>query len=272
MKDISLRELSIPNMCEPVSSQSQNDVSCTVVIPCYNEHERLVPELFYDFLRSYKGVRLLFVNDGSADQTLSLLEQMRDHLPERIGVLNNQPNRGKAEAVRLGMLMAIEQSNSGYTGFWDADLATPLELIPRLLEKIEEEPKLQMIFGSRVRLMGHAIDRKASRHYAGRVFATVASASLGLPIYDTQCGAKLFRITSDLKEVLATPFNSRWIFDVELIARFLALHKQEHNYPSVSIYEFPLDRWKDVEGSKVSTLDFFKSLFELIQIHNTYSW
>ena len=249
----------------------ENEAWCTVVIPCYNEFERLSPEVFYEFLGNSSHLRFLFVNDGSRDQTLSRLEEMHAAFPDRIRVLDNQPNRGKAESVRLGMLSVMEQDDSSFTGFWDADLATPLEFIPKLLQQLLAKPDLQMAFGSRVRLMGRAIHRKAARHYAGRGFATAASASLGLPIYDTQCGAKLFRVTPDLGKVLATPFVSRWIFDVELIARFLSLHQGEADYPYRSIYELPLDEWKDVDGSKVSSLDFFKSLLELIQIHHTYS-
>ena len=127
-----------------------------------------------------------------------------------------------------------------------------------------------MIFGSRVRLLGHFVHRRAIRHYLGRCFATAVSIMLGLPIYDTQCGAKLFRITPELKSILATPFQSRWIFDVEIIARFMALHKKDASFADDVIYESPLPRWEDVAGSKVGPLDFFTAFYELMKIRRTF--
>jgi hypothetical protein len=121
-----------------------------------------------------------------------------------------------------------------------------------------------------VRLLGRSIHRKAVRHYLGRAFATVVSLMLRLPIYDTQCGAKIFRITPDLRLVLASPFQSRWIFDVEILARFLTIYKNDTVHLSGLIYESPLRRWEDVAGSKVGSLDFFKAIGELVRIRNTY--
>src|SRR6202167_4309847 len=177
-----------------------------VVVPCYNEAARLQPLRFSEFLAEDRQVHFLFVNDGSRDATLSVLETLRAKHPDRIQVLDKQPNGGKAEAVRSGMLAAIALEGVAVTGFWDADLATPLDVIPQLLNRLVEDPDLQMIFGSRVRLLGHAIHRKPLRHYLGRIFATAVSTILALPIYDTQCGAKLFRVTPELKSILAAPF------------------------------------------------------------------
>ena len=245
--------------------------SCMVVIPCYNEAARLNPRQFYQFLDEGHPVHFLLVNDGSGDTTLQVLQEMQRHRPDRIFIMNNVRNMGKAESVRLGMLTAIELHNSAFTGFWDADLATPLSSIPKLMEHLALDAALQMVFGARVRLLGREIKRRAVRHYSGRVFATVASLSLGIPIYDTQCGAKLFRISDDLARVLKAPFLSRWIFDVEIIARFLALHREQSAYARSAIYEMPLDRWEDVDGSKVSALDFARSFVDLIYIRHTYS-
>jgi glycosyltransferase involved in cell wall biosynthesis len=243
---------------------------CTIVVPCYNEAARLQPARFSEYLAQDDHVDFLFVNDGSRDATLEVLNALRAKHPDRIWVLDKQPNGGKAEAVRAGLLQAIALRRSAYVGYWDADLATPLTAIPQLLGKLEEAPQREMVFGSRVRLLGHAIHRKAIRHYLGRCFATVVSIVLHLPIYDTQCGAKLFRITPELEQVLAAPFQSRWIFDVEIIARFMAMHNQDPEYAFTTIYECPLPSWEDVDGSKVGPLDFFHAFFELLRIHTTY--
>jgi dolichyl-phosphate beta-glucosyltransferase len=243
---------------------------CVVVVPCFNEAARLQPLRFCEFLAEDQQVDFLFVNDGSRDATLSVLEALRAKHPDRIHVLDKQPNGGKAEAVRSGMLTAIAFEGVAVTGFWDADLATPLAVIPQLLTRLMADPELEMIFGSRVRLLGHAIHRKPLRHYLGRCFATAVSIILELPIYDTQCGAKLFRVTPDLKSILASPFQSRWIFDVEIIARFMALHNKDAAFADRAIYENPLPRWEDVAGSKVGPLDFFTAFYELMKIRSTF--
>ncbi len=241
-----------------------------MVVPCYNEAARLNTESFVEFLGLGYRVRLLFVNDGSTDATLAMLEGLRVRYPELVYVLDQQPNGGKAEAVRHGMLRAIALGDAVYTGFWDADLATPLSSIPELLAKLTARPGIQMVFGARVRLLGRAIHRRAARHYLGRVFATVVSLLLRLPIYDTQCGAKLFRVTAEFEEILARPFSSRWIFDVEILARFIARHRQDRGYVQGAIYEFPLPEWTDVAGSKVGSLDFIKAFGELVTIYRAY--
>ncbi len=245
---------------------------CTVVVPCYNEAARLRTEAFVTFLEGTRGgaVQLLFVNDGSRDATLSILQALRARFPERVRVLDKQPNGGKAEAVRHGMLHAIASGQCEVTGFWDADLATPLAQISDLAAVLFQNPSLTMIFGARVRLLGRNINRQPLRHYLGRCFATTASMLLRLPIYDTQCGAKLFRVTPELREVLADPFQSRWIFDVELLARFMARHRNDPGAVRDCIYEYPLPEWTDVAGSKVSPLDFFSAFGELFQIYQRY--
>lgn len=242
---------------------------CTVVIPCYNEASRLRVQAYEEFLRSKLsyGVRLLFVNDGSHDGTLAVMEGMRERFPERVTLLDQQPNRGKAEAVRQGMLQAIAEGRSAVTGFWDADLATPLEQIRHFLDLMTERPELHLVLGARVRLLGHQIHREPVRHYLGRCFATAVSLLLHLPVYDTQCGAKLFRINSELKQVLAEPFHSRWIFDVEILARYLAFHHGDSRELGAEMYEYPLPEWSDVKGSKVKPTDFLRAFGELATIY-----
>jgi hypothetical protein len=187
-------------------------------------------------------------------------------------ILDLPRNSGKAEAVRCGLLRALQAPGVLYAGFWDADLATPLNAVDDLLGILADNPHIEMVFGSRVKLLGRNIERRALRHYLGRVFATCASLVLMLPIYDTQCGAKLFRVNPDLTMVLQEPFCSRWIFDVEIIARFLRLYADEGAQRNLrdAIYEFPLQCWTDVPGSKVRSKDFFWAIRDLTVIRQRY--
>ena len=165
-------------------------VRTTVVVPCYNEEDRLREEEFVRYLsRPDTAVRLLFVDDGSSDGTVQVLERIvKAAPPGRAALLPLTPNGGKAEAVRRGMLQALEQPNPAtVVGFWDCDLATPLDAIQELVDVLQGQPWTQMVFGARVALLGRQIERKIVRHYLGRVFATLTSLVLSMPIYDTQC-------------------------------------------------------------------------------------
>jgi dolichyl-phosphate beta-glucosyltransferase len=253
----------------PESEAAKLVETCTVVIPCYNEAARLRVDAYEAFLRSETshGIQLLFVNDGSLDGTLAVLEGLRARFPDRVCILDQQPNRGKAEAVRNGMLRVIAGGHSSVTGFWDADLATPLHEIRHFLDLMTARPELHLVLGARVRLLGHQIHRQPLRHYLGRCFATAVSLLLHLPVYDTQCGAKLFRINPELEQVLAEPFHSRWIFDVEILARYLAFHHGHSQELGAEMYEYPLPEWSDVKGSKVRPTDFLRAFGELATIY-----
>lgn len=146
-----------------------------VVVPCYNEEKRLKKKEFLRFLTGpgSKLHTMLFVNDGSTDATLEVLKSLESEMPARIKVVNCEENGGKAEAVRKGLLAAIDFPGIQYVGFWDADLATPLYHILDFITLAEEKPHLEMIFGARVALLGRQIKRKLSRHYLGRIFATL---------------------------------------------------------------------------------------------------
>lgn len=240
-----------------------------IVVPCYDEAERLATEKFLEAPALTYRLEFLFVNDGSNDGTLKLLESLREKAPDRVDVLNLQPNGGKAEAVRSGFLYALKKSPD-YIGFWDADLATPLAEIPRFCEVLTTHPQVDMVFGARVKLLGRTIVRKLYRHYFGRIFATAVSVMLALPIYDSQCGAKLFRVTPTLERVFANPFLSRWVFDVEIITRFKQYFREAGVETATKIYELPLYEWQDVKGSKVHLKDGFLAYVDLAKIYLTY--
>jgi len=215
-------------------------------------------------------VKFIFVNDGSTDATLRVLEALHDFAPERFQVCDLPNNVGKAEAVRKGLLLAFE-SLPNYVGFWDADLATPLEVIASFGELLEQKLELEMVFGARVQMLGRVIERSPLRHYPGRVFATAASLLLGIPIYDTQCGAKLFRASPVVQSLFQEPFLDRWLLDVEIIARLIRARQGTAQAQAEKIiYEFPLEEWHDVPGSKVKPQDFARAIMGLVRIYLRY--
>jgi dolichyl-phosphate beta-glucosyltransferase len=244
--------------------------SAAIVVPCFNEEKRLDVASFRDFSDRSHSITFLCVDDGSTDETLRLLQILQASDPNKFSVLSLPQNQGKAEAVRRGVLTAIE-SQPDYVGYWDADLATPLRAIPKFVDLAESRPHLELIIGSRVKLLGRKIERRRSRHYLGRVFATAVSTILGLDVYDTQCGAKLFRVTPVIGAVFEQPFLSRWIFDVEILARLIKARRgAELPQPEEVIYEFPLTEWRDIPGSKLGYGDFVRAAWELYRIRSFY--
>ena len=234
-----------------------------LVVPCYNEAARLDPEAFLRFLATHPGVRLVMVDDGSVDATGDILERMREAAPAAVTTLRNTPRRGKAEAVRAGILAGLAQ-RAAFVGFFDADLSTPLRAVDDFLAVLRDHLAIEFVLGSRVMLLGRDVTRKATRHYFGRVFATAVSLALDLPVYDTQCGAKVLRVTGATPSLFAEPFRSPWIFDVELIARYLQL-------PAVPgeprrrdrLYELVVPEWHDMPGSKLRWYDFARAGVDL---------
>jgi len=241
--------------------------SAIIIIPCYNEAKRLASEEFVAFACAGHPQRFLFVNDGSTDTTLQVLMTLRESDPQRFLIHDLSRNSGKAEAVRQGALRAFA-AGPDYVGYWDADLATPLEAIPVFCELLDSRPDLDMVFGARVRLVGRIIERSALRHYLGRVFATATALTLGLSIYDTQCGAKLLRASPTIKALFQQPFATRWLLDIEILARFIQARRGTNLRPAEeAIYEFPLYKWRHIAGSKVKAWDFPKAFFELAVIY-----
>lgn len=237
-----------------------------LVVPCYNEASRLPRRAFVEHLKSDSSTDFLFVDDGSTDATKDVLLTLAAAEPSRLAVISLDRNHGKAEAVRRGMLAGFENGYQ-FVGYWDADLATPLEAVPVFLETFVRKPSLECVFGARVKLLGRDIHRRAIRHYAGRVFATAASLTLGLGVYDTQCGAKIFRVVPRVRRIFARPFISRWIFDVELFDRLVTDAGAESDVEAGALlYELPLLHWTDVAGSAVRGRDFVRAAFELIRI------
>lgn len=240
-------------------------MTTTIIIPCYNEEKRLNQNEFIQFVQANSSVHFLFVNDGSKDNTLSVIEKLAASHPQ-LHFLDVQPNGGKAEAVRKGMMYAYEHIPSDFIGFWDADHATPLYEINNFLQQFQRAD-FSVVTGLRLMRLGAKVKRKKMRHYLGRCFATTASVSLGLPVYDTQCGSKLYK-HDVVPALFSEPFITKWLFDVELLARYKKAFGIQNTI--TDIYEYPLLEWEDIHGSQVKMKDFFKAPYELFKIIKKY--
>jgi glycosyltransferase involved in cell wall biosynthesis len=108
------------------------ELDTTIGVPCYNEARPLRVDAFRVFASAMPRVRFLLVDEGSTDDTGGLLADLEVAAPSQFHAMVLRSNRGKAEAIRTGMLNAFA-GGGRYAGYWDADLATPLSEIPRFI-------------------------------------------------------------------------------------------------------------------------------------------
>jgi dolichyl-phosphate beta-glucosyltransferase len=231
----------------------------SVVIPCFNEAERIgeTLRLTIDHLwETSPESELIVVNDGSTDGTSAISRETLTMAPIEARLLENFPNRGKGAAVRRGLLAA--QQSIGL--FFDADLSTPLSEIPKVIDPIASGD-VDIAFGSR------ALDRTLigvrqpwRREQAGRVFNLVVRVATDLPFWDTQCGFKAFRLEA-CRSILEAARVQGFAFDVELL--FMARRAR------LRLREVPV-RWNHSEGSKVDFIhDSLRMLCEVIALRMT---
>ena len=242
-------------------------ITTCLIIPCFNESMRLKDAVFLNFLEVNDSFSLLFIDDGSTDSTIDIIKKMST-AHQRCHYLQLKKNAGKAEAVRKGFAF-IEKKFPAIrrAGFWDADLATPLDEAVRFDRIFCERKEILAIVGSRHLRLGTQIKRNPLRHYLGRIFSTIVSMMLKLPVYDTQCGAKVFdRSLWDV--IFSHPFKGSYLFDVEIFLRLKQYRKIHIDSPY--IVEVSLRKWQDVGGSKLGILDFLKAPIELVRIYRSY--
>ncbi len=237
-----------------------------IIIPCYNEAERINSQAFIDFILQEKDYHLCFVNDGSKDNTLQVLEDIQRQCPTRVSVIDVKQNAGKAAAVRSGARYLYNNSEIGYIGFIDADLSTDFTDLKKLVQTLKDNYKLQMVYGSRRK--GGEIKRDFFRNFLSKIIKSIIHLILGLPIEDTQCGAKVF-CRSIIPVAFDQVFITRWLFDVEI---FLRLKKSYGKKSTMEItQEQALDKWVHVEDSKLGVKDSLMIPYRLMTILVVYT-
>jgi dolichyl-phosphate beta-glucosyltransferase len=231
------------------------------IIPFFNEEKRIPHHEFAQAFVDFGEIDFLLVNDGSTDNTQVVLEEFSARYLN-VNTLNLKLNQGKAAAIRNGILFS-KNFDYQYLGYLDADLSTPISEVVRLLAFAEANPNLAIIMGTRIKLLGNNVVRSSKRHYLGRIFATlISNFILKTPVYDTQCGAKI--IKSEIAQFLfAAQFQTRWLFDVEMLLRLKNAKGSLENY----VAELPLHTWIEKGNTKIKFKEFVNFPFQLMKIY-----
>jgi dolichyl-phosphate beta-glucosyltransferase len=229
----------------------------SLLIPAYNEAKRIAPALdrVIEYLRTQPySWELLIVDDGSRDETASLVAKRIDGIPNA-KLIAYQPNRGKGYAVRTGVLAA----QGKWVVFLDADLSTPPEEIENALRYLNDG--YEMVIGSRA-LPDSQIEKKPPlyRRLATAIFDLVKHLMVGLWQYsDTQCGFKAYK-QETVRPLYERAVIDRFMFDVEI----LYLAERKH----LRVKEMAV-RWADAAGSKVR---FWEGVYNMIKDLTRIRW
>ena len=239
-----------------------------IIIPCYNEEKRLNKEAFVQFITNNEEYHLCFVNDGSKDNTMGVLKEMKMEVPNQISIVDVKKNVGKATAVRAGVRYLYNREDIAYIGFIDADLSTDFKDFKDLVKTLKSNEKLSVVFGSR-NSGGNGIKRDYFRNIFSKIIKSFILLILGLPIRDTQCGAKVFS-KNIVPVVYGDAFISRWLFDVEIFLRLKKYLGKKHVMNH--IFEQPLMRWVHEDDSKLGMKDSIEIPLRLLHIWTAYNF
>lgn len=234
--------------------------SLTILIPSFNESKRIKKSLndidFFISQQSNKSIYVIVVNDGSKDNTKHVVNNWIENESKNrncFKLIGYENNKGKGYAIKEGILNA----SSDLILYTDADGAAPIKEVEKLIYWIEKG-NFDIAVGSRVLQDENSkTEMSFNRKFVGRIFHTILKI-LGLaPVYDTQCGFKLFK-TSAAKKLTEYQQCFGFSFDIE----YLYLAKKL----GYKVKEVPIN-WHHIEGSKVSVIrDSMKMFLEIIKI------
>lgn len=226
----------------------------SIVIPVYNEEYRIKKTLYdiFEYLKLNKlenESEIVLVNDGSKDQSVSLINKIREDIPQ-IRLINNKVNQGKGAVVRQGVL----ESLGDWILFMDADNSTNIKELDKF---IPYKDKYDVIIGSRDLPESKVI---VSQNIIKRILGDLGNLWIQLlligGIKDTQCGFKLFRREVAIK-VFKILSMKKWSFDIEI----LTLTK----YYGYKIREVAVI-WENDERSNVKWSDYVQVLIDTLII------
>ena len=233
-----------------------------MIVPCYNEELRLTPDYWNYIISKSNRIKWYFVDDGSNDNTLSLLKSF----DKRCQVLKLDKNSGKGEAIRFGLNQVLESRlATGAVGYIDSDMAFSqdeiLDFCFESLAILNSNAEIDAVVASRVKLAGTQIARSAKRHFLARIIATIFGFFWSEIPYDTQCGLKIFRISSAMEDSVRLAFQTRWLIDIELFVRI-----SKFKGGSISLIERPIKFWREIGDSKISGMEYFRIATEVVSI------
>lgn len=236
-----------------------------IIIPCFNEEKRLQIQRFKKFAEKHRDYHFCFVNDGSKDNTLKVLKQLKKYSSYNIDILNLSLNKGKSFAVLEGIKHLFLNYNLANIGFLDADLSTSLEEYHQMNQKLISTPKCQFISGIRGR--NTSITKSRFRKFVSGTAKQVITSIFTIPLEDTQCGAKIFK-SSAIPYIFNKPFKSKWLFDIELFIRCMDNMSNSSIGNEIDVYE--LKNWKAVGESRLRKRDFVLAIRDISTIYITY--
>jgi len=256
-----MRELHQREQARPQHDDTQADVYLSIVIPAYNEAQRLPRYLkqVCAYARALdKPCEVIVVDDGSDDQTADRVRELQ-HANSCLRLVQQPRNQGKGRAVQRGMLCA----KGRYLLFTDADGATPIQEADRLLARLEHSGA-DIVIGSRRLQASTDIERQRSgpRELLSHLFFATVNLLAVPGIHDTQCGFKLFRRQA-ARRLFADLREAGWAFDVEI------LYKAQ--FAGMSIEEVAVN-WSEMAGSKVTPLtDAWRMLRAIFRIRRRFA-
>jgi glycosyltransferase involved in cell wall biosynthesis len=232
-----------------------------LVIPVFNEEKRLDLNYFLK-IAEIKNLEVLFVDDGSTDQTRQILNPLV-RSKTNFHLLASNRNVGKSEAVRMGLNELIKDSKFYAVGFMDSDAAFGVDNLTNIIEIMEDSNLSNSTWWwtSRRKSSDNVVERSRTRHVIGRVISQLLGVRFkGLP-YDTQSGLKFFVANKEFESLLAVEFKTKWFFEIELLIRARSILQQLD-----LIVEVPVVSWREVSGSKLGVLNFVQIVKEIILI------